>query len=402
MNKLTLWIKEHWSIILINVFLIFYAIKEGLIDAGSEDFRIFIGAAKALNQLSNLYFVYFETGKGDAMPYAYTPFFAMILSPFQLILSSKAIVFIWLLLNIVFINRIIFLIDKFLIIKNKHKFFIIVFLFALRFVLHNYDMAQVTIFWVYLMFEAFYQLEYKEGNKTAGFLIALGVSVKILPVAMFLYFLIKKRFSTFFFTILFGVFLNILPFMFYPTDYLIVQYKDCWKTIYPFQEGFTYQLFDRATQGIPSLVSNYNQVFGNLFNHIQTLGFIVLTSIVWLLGIVIIYIKSPTNRYKNFILFSFTLFSATMLMPHQQHYSFFSAIGLYALWAYWIWEVETYSKTALFVFILSTMLMIFTSDLFVGNELKSLFKSYGAIGLGGILLVLSAFMNILYVKEEIF
>jgi hypothetical protein len=88
-----------------------------------------------------------------------------------------------------------------------------------------------------------------------------------------------------------------------------------------------------------------------------------------------------------------------MLLPHQQHYSFFSAIALYALWYYWVWEEKRYSKIALGFFMLSTLFMTFTSDMFVGNELKSIFKSYGFIGLGGVLLLISVFINICHLKN---
>ncbi|MCU0328380.1 MAG: DUF2029 domain-containing protein [Chitinophagales bacterium] len=396
MNKFLTGTKEHGSIIIINIFMIFYAIREGLIESGSEDFRIFLEAGKALNQLNNLYFVYFQTEQGNTMPYAYPPFFAMILSPFKQICSSKVLVFSWMLLNNVFITRIFFLLFKIFNINYKHRFFIILFLFVLRFILHNYDMAQVTIFWVYLMLEAFYKLEFKAENRFAAFLIALGISIKILPIVMFLYFLMNKKFTSVLWTIFFCLILNFLPFLIYPNDYLLTQYKDFLKTIYPFQAGFTYQLFDRATQSIPSLISNYNQFFGNMLNHKQTLGLIALVSIAWLIGILIMYKKSFGLRYKKFILFSLTLFSATMLIPHQQHYSFFSSIGLYSLWVYWIWEEKFYSKKALYCFIASLIFMIFTTDLFIGAQLKSLLKTYGAIGIGGILMYLSIFLNIHY------
>lgn len=393
-------LEKNWALTLINLFLIFYAIREGLIETGSEDFRIFLGASKALSELSNLYFVFFQTGKGDAMPYAYTPFFAMILSPFEILFSNKTIVFLWLIFNIFLLNRVLWILDRVLNFNNNQRVIFFIFLFSLRFILHNYDMAQVTIFWTYLMLEAYYQLEEKSRKIAPAFLIALGISIKILPIAMFFYFINKKRTDQIFWTILFAIVLNLLPFLFYPTDYLIFQYKDCWKTIYPFQEGFTYQLFDRATQGMPSLVSNYNQIFGNVLNQFQTLFLIVFISLVWLIGVFLTHLKSKCQN-KDFILFGLTLFSASMLMPHQQHYSFFSAVVLYSIWVRWIFIEKNYSKIPLTFFILSTILMTFTSDLFVGNDLKSIFKSYGVIGIGGVFLVVSILLNHCFINKKI-
>lgn len=399
MNHFVSWIKKHWSTIIVSVFLIIYAIKEGLFNAGSEDFRIFLGAAEAMSQKSNLYFVYFKTGKGFAMPYAYTPFFAMVLIPFLYIFSIKNIVFLWMILNIVFINRTLSILSRIFNFQSKHKPALIVFLLSLRFVLHNYDMAQVTIFWVYLMAEAYYQIEYKEKSMISSALIALGVSIKILPILMCFYFLIRKKYSAILWVLFFTIIYTALPYLFFPTSYLNIQFMDCWKTINPLQEGFTYQLFDRATQSIPSLVSNYNDYFGNMLNHTQTFLVILLFVFFWLVSVYLIYIKSNALVYKNEVLFSLTVFSATMLLPHQQHYSFFSAIALYALWYYWLCEEKIYSKIALGFFMLSTLFMTFTSDLFVGNELKSIFKSYGLIGLGGVLLLISVFINICHLKN---
>ena len=392
--------KKYWAELLIYLFLIYYAINEGIIRAGKEDFRTFLGAASALYHHSNIYFQYAHDGEGGQMPYAYLPFFAMILIPFQILFSNKVIVFLWLMFNILLIHRIIRIVSFEFEWKSYQPFIFLLFLLSARFIMHNFDLAQMSIFWVYLMVEAFYQSEIKKRVVLPCSLIALGIAVKFMPLLMLYYWFLKIQWKQILMTILFTVVLIGSPYLFFPMDYIHRQFLDCWKVINPFQSGFNFQILDHATQGLPSIMAFYTQFFELNLNEFQTNLWILLSRAVLLGWIALIYLSHKKVEHRNFILLSLCTLAASLFMPHQQHYSFFSAVAVYALWSYWLIQKKRCSKVALGLFIFSGLLMICTSDIFVGSEWKSIFRTYKTIGLGSIVLILATHVQVIALSKR--
>jgi hypothetical protein len=398
MAKRINFLKSNWALICINLFLIYYIINEGIISPGGEDLRSSLGSSLALQNSESLYFSDFPIGRGDeTMKYAYTPFWSMILIPFVYAFNQQVLVFLWLILSLIFINRILFICCQILMPNNKNIFYLISFLLVSRFVMHNLDVAQMTIFWVYTMVEAYYQCEIQRKFYNPAILIAIGASIKFMPLLMFYYWFIRGRWKSLYVSSLLIILFTCSPFIFFDYYYTSVQFQNCWSVINPLQTGFNFNLIDHATQGIPSILAFYIPLFNIEVNEVQINLIISAIRILFLVWIAVIYktVFKVESSKSSFILFGLCCLGASLLMPHQQHYSFFSSIIIFTFFASilsisWISQ----NKSAAFIFFISVFLMTFTLDIFIGNNLKQQCKTYKTIGIGAILLVLSLHLSL--------
>lgn len=398
-KKLTNWVKNNKILILINLFFIAYIINEGIILSGGEDFRIFIGASLNLLEHKNFYLVDFPLDKnGITLKYAYTPFWTMILIPFSILFSKKILVFLWLILNIILINRMNWIFTSIYKLSHPAKYLLFFTLLNIRYIMHNLDISQMTIFWVYLIIESFYQYVYSQKRILSSSLIALGASIKFMPIVFLYYWLIKKDYMTICLSLIFVAIFTLSPIIFFPKEYIYNQFSLCWGVISPFQSGFNFNLFDNATQSIPSIVAFYSTKFGL---HEQIV-FVLINCfrLLLLFWIYKIYKLKSNFEYNNVLLCSLCCLGASLIMPYQQHYSFLSAIGLLSIWSYWIVEKTEISTTAYYVFLVSMILYICTSELFIGRHFTSISKDYKLIGIGSLLLILATHIQVNFLSKS--
>jgi len=121
------------------------------------DFKTYLGAANLLKNGESCYFVRIPYKDGFSS-YSYSPFFAILLIPFTYLPQPIPQLF-WLSLNVFFLYR-IFKIIKHLLDVNQKDFeiwFFITFLLSIRFILHNFELIQMTIFLVYCFFDSVFQ-----------------------------------------------------------------------------------------------------------------------------------------------------------------------------------------------------------------------------------------------------
>ncbi|NNM94611.1 MAG: DUF2029 domain-containing protein [Bacteroidia bacterium] len=146
--------------------------------------------------------------------YYYSVFFAILLYPAQYI-SLFAAQFIWLLLNVWFIFRMVKIIAAYLSTDsfNKQKrllFLILSIVFALRFLHDNIHLKQMTICILYLSLEGMNFIG--TGRKITGaLLIALAINIKLLPLVLLPYLLYRRELKAFAFIILFYAAMMLLP-----------------------------------------------------------------------------------------------------------------------------------------------------------------------------------------------
>ena len=151
-----------------------------------QDFDIFILATKDFLLGGNIYKNTYDNG----FHFFYGAIFSVILSPFTFLPIHLAR-FIWLCLNILALFRTWKLVNLYLdrlalTAKQILWFNTFCFLFSAKLVLDNFHNGQVTIFILLLMLEG---LKLIEQNKkiTGASLIALGISVKLLPLILIPY-----------------------------------------------------------------------------------------------------------------------------------------------------------------------------------------------------------------------
>lgn len=386
-------------IYLIIFFLLAYIVNEGLINSGGEDFRASIGASRAFWQKSNLYFNEFDIDRNkDRMAYSYTPFWAYLLMPLTYLFSDKTIIFLWLLSNLFFLYRIFNLLNTIINPSNRNKFIVLLFLLTVRYIMHNLDLSQLSIFWVYLMIESFYQYEYKNRILLSLGIIALGTAIKFMPLLFLYYLFIKRDYKSILLVIVFIAILSFLPFTSFSFDYLSLQYKFFWTAINPTKSSF---MKDWATQSIPSIVYYYCTKFNIPIDELKIKFLIDILRLALLFWFYNIYQGIKDRKLKTTLLLSLCCIGASLFMPHQQQYSFFSAIGLLSIWTYWITEKKGINKLAYSFFILSMILYIGTSELFVGRDWTIIAKTYKLIGISSILLILATHIQLIHLSKTL-
>lgn len=191
--------------------LVLYVINQG---KHGGDFQIYLGAAELLKNGENCYNVWITLDNGEFCGYSYSPFFALLLIPLTFLPQNLPQI-LWLLANLWFLTRSYKLFKLYLplssfSVKRYRIWFILGLLLSIRFILHNFEMIQMTIFLVYICLEMLYQVN-KGNNLFAGFLLALGVIVKIVPIVFIPYLIYRKTYKP----VLFGL-LFILAFLLAP------------------------------------------------------------------------------------------------------------------------------------------------------------------------------------------
>ncbi|MFI4963494.1 MAG: glycosyltransferase family 87 protein, partial [Legionellales bacterium] len=148
--------------------------------------------------------------------YSYSPFWAMVLTPLALLPLSVG-VFIWLVINVFFLWRTIFLLRHYFEIKFADRkmdmiLWFVVIVYMSRFIELNFHHSQMTIFLLWCILEGL-RLSDNRAEIGAGILVGLGSIIKVMPIVMIPYFIYRRKFKAAIssvFTILIAFFLPIL------------------------------------------------------------------------------------------------------------------------------------------------------------------------------------------------
>ncbi len=168
--------------------------------------HLFLGASQLLFHQINIYNHPIPIIKDISQEYSYSPFFALLLIPFSFF-NGNVIEYIWLLLNVFFIYRIIKILSVQLntsLLTGIQKELIVIFTygFSFRFLLYNFGEAQMTIFLLYVCLESISWFQNKKWIAGSA-LLALGISIKILPVILIPYLIYRSYFKESIGTVLF-------------------------------------------------------------------------------------------------------------------------------------------------------------------------------------------------------
>lgn len=171
--------------------------------SNENDFDIFLDAGMKLNQRINFYLPPFKYD----LPYLYSPFFALLLSPFSY-LPFGIIEFFWMLFMFYSLYDLWKMSKSYfnlqLLTKSQLKFWLAATIFyILTSTLFNISQVQMTVFICWTVFKCIHLLE-KEKNIFASVLLALIINIKIMPIVFLPYLLYRKYYKAFSYTILFS------------------------------------------------------------------------------------------------------------------------------------------------------------------------------------------------------
>ncbi len=385
------------------------------------DFTIYLGAADLLAHGKTCYNVWIETKPGFACGYSYSPFFATILIPFTLLPEPIPQV-LWLMLNVFFLYRIWQIImyytqDFILASKQMYLWYFLTLLLSIRFILHNFEMVQMTIFLVFVSLEAV-RLSEKNKNLKSGVLLALGIVIKILPLVILPYFIYKKRFKAFLFSIIFFALFLIIPSIFFGWDFNLQLLQDWFTTLNPSNTEFITEQ-NANGEGIHSLSGLIAGYFTANDNTVQAPFSRVIMSlkaenISLMLNISRLVLVSFTLYFLGFLRkdvlknkiqtlweLSYIFAIVPLIFPHQQKYAFFymlpaTAYVIYFLIKIHIQNYNNFSKNKFYFvtflmslfFVLSTL----TTDGLIGNFYNEISEYYKTITFGDFLLLIALFL----------
>ena len=351
----------------------------------------------------------------DGFHYYYSALFAVLIYPLTFLPLYLGNL-IWLTVNAFFLYRIIILIAKYfdltiLTQKQKLLFFILPFLFGLRFTLSNFHNQQITICILYLILEGLRLIF--SGNKIAGaLLIALGINIKLLPIVLLPYLLYRKEFSATFLVIIFYAALLFLPgfiFGFAKNNMLISSW---WKLIDPSNTIHNLDVDERSFHSLSTLlatllVENVPDKFAlHMRRNIMNISYGHFVLVLNMLRLALIsftlYFLRTKPFYSNvsnlhrFVEISYLLLLVPLVFPHQQDYAFLFIIPAVAFIIYCL--LTMYSsiskwKRSVLIFFLSLSYLCCNLTLLFGQyrEYYDHFKilTYGALMLIPILSVCS-------------
>lgn len=309
-----------------------------------QDFSIFLSASNQLVKESGN--IYSNTFK-DGYHYYYSVLFALLIYPFNL-LPLYAATFIWLLLNLFLLYRIIRIIGRYFNLNalsptQQWMFVLLCFVTSIKFTIQNIDCHQVTILILYLTLEGLEQIF--SGKKTWGaFLIAFAINIKLLPVLFIFYLIYRKEFKASIFILLFYVILLELPALLLGTDMNNKYITDWWHLINP---NDPQQVIDSDEGGnfhslitllstllvkqphLPDAPATANWTIVDLT--VQQFQYVILAVRLLFASFTLYFLrtlpfKASTSNMHRFWEISYLLIITPLIFPHQPFYAYLFAV----------------------------------------------------------------------------
>lgn len=369
------------------------------------DFIAYLGAADLLRNHLDCYNVWMTyQGEKIGVQYGYSPVFAMLLIPLTFI--PKYLVFtIFRCADVFFLYRIFRILFWQLGIDNSEKknlWLFLTLLFSLRFILHNFEMCQVNILLLWLNIEGLFQLFFSRKTWIGSLLLALGISIKILPIVFVPYLLYRRKFTATAAIMLLLIVLLCIPSLAYSFDFNFHLLNEWWDIINPLNAKYNSLQNSGGPHmhGISALVSAYfikndngdyqilfldlmpTQVFW-LINIIR-LGFVALT--LWVIRS--IPFKSTTDKARIAFETAYLFLITPLIFPQQSKFAFVYMIPAVGVVFYSLLrnrEVFFFIRTCLLilVFLLTTC----TTDGIIGDRFNYYTECLKIVTIGTILLV---------------
>ncbi len=381
---------------------------------GPGDFAVYYGASNDILRGNMIYLVEYPIGDATCA-YSYPPFFAMILIP----IAALPLTFangVWLLLNLFFLIRIFQLIEDFLEVKTiftekTYRFWaFLTLLCSVRFILYNYDLSQSTFILLWGCLESL-DLALKKRPILSGAILAMVISIKLLPLVMLPYFVFRRHFKAAIFTTVFFILFNLTPSVFYGFE----EYKsvlNVWKTVInPVNPDFILDE-NREMESLHSLSALLSGLLTDSvtrFNIKRNIAVLSYEKVVfWLtlaqlffIGLTLFFLKTRpfvafSDKKRIFWEVSYILLVVPLIFPHQQKYAFVMLLPAFS----WLWfyilslkQNDSSSKILIALMVVVWLLTTFTTDGFIGKKMFEYCQYFKLITWGTMLLIIPLSMT---------
>ncbi len=344
----------------------------------------------------------------DGFRYYYSVLFAIFIYPLTL-LPVYIGNFLWLALNAFLLYRSIILISRYfnlaiLTQKQKMLFFILPFIFGLRFTLSNFHNQQITILILYLTLEGLRSIF--SGNKLAGaLLIALGINIKLLPIVLLPYLLYRSEFKASCMIIIFYaamLFLPALIFGFAQNNLLISSW---WNLINPSNSIHNLDVDERSFHSLSTLLATLliehvpDRLALPIRRNIMDISYehlVLVLNITRAFFIFFIFYFLRTKPFVSnignthrFVETSYLLLLVPLIFPHQQDYAFLFIIPAVTYIIYFlITERNTLSALkfrTIFMFLVISYLLCNLNLLF--GQFREYYDHFKILTYGAILII---------------
>jgi hypothetical protein len=365
---------------IIFLFIVLIAIVTAYVtctDGG--DFDCYMQAAKQISNRANIYQPPFVKD----LQYFYSPFFALILSPFSN--HIFLIEFIWIIFSYLLLYRIFLLVRSFFNIDKLNQtqlniWLILNIFFTIQFVMYEVSLIQVTIFLLWATIESIKLLQSNK-NIVAGLILALVINIKIMPILILPYLFYRGYFkSLIWFTLFFIAFLFV-PALFIGNNYNNFLLNEWWNVINPTNKEHLFE----SIIGLHSIVAlipvyltstvgemPYKRNFLNLQHH--NVELIINIARLFFLVISLFFFRSlpfkkEKSKLKSYWEFSYFLMLIPLLLPHQNKYDFLFVLPMIYYIIYFLLIDYYYNKKINFFIIIPFLLITLFYSPIYGSDI---------------------------------
>lgn len=382
-----------------------YFVKVYNTDVG--DFRSYYHAGTKLRAGVSPYFFYVPE-EGWVSMFSYPPFFALLMLPFT-VLPIELSSLIWNGLSLAALFRVYRLIIGTLEIKKhlnstQYRFFVFLTIaFTVRFFLYNFDLTQSTLIVMWGTLEGL-RLIKNDKFVLGSLLLAVVISIKLLPLVILPYLIYRAYFKETFLTIFFILVLNSLPIFVYGKDGFLQILGEWWRIVNPTNMEFTLKQNsgDESTHGLSAFVPaffsdstvryglrrhfialNSNQIIGLLLGF--RLFFIALT----LYFLRLKPFKKTTSPYQFMWEVSYLMMVIPLLFPQQMKYAFALLLPAFSYIIFYIMRMERGMKFRVLIGLMTLVFILTTvsTDGIVGKQFYQYGQYYKLITWGNFLLI---------------
>jgi hypothetical protein len=392
-------LKYYFGFLLFACLILFEAQRIG-------DLDIYLQGSKDLFKSENIY----KNTYQEWFHYYYDIPFAIIIYPLSFIPLYCANV-IWSLANLFCTYRLWRILNAYLLIqklsKKSKQIFTWVFIAMIFTLWHrNIHLTQITILIMWLCLEGALLLDNKK-YISGALLMALGISIKILPLVMLPYYLYKGRWKEGLSICLALLFITMLPGIVIGWDYQSFLLLERWKILNPANSEHILDVSERSFHSITSLFSTLfvenarNQYSLHLKRNIadvslETLKLYINIARLFFVAFTLYFLrdwpfKNTGDKVKTWWELSYLLLVIPLIFPHQQHYAFFFAAPAIAYCIYFAvstmkWETMTKTKKVAW-YTLSFIIFFLLSSHFVLGVYQNYYNHFKTLTYGVILII---------------
>ncbi len=357
------------------------------------DFRVFYATAQRFAACENIY----ARPDEKITPYKYSPIVAMMFSPLSVLSQKKAalvfftINFIFLALALIYSRKIITKDDPGSAWGNFGLYALST-VCCLRFILHAFDSGQVGVIITFFVVFGLYFIQKKKEVIGSAFL-SLGSLFKYTPFLFLPYFLLRKKIKVVIFVIVFVAVYFLLPALHVGIDNEVTYIKN-WVpfiTSTSFDHGSWY---DNKNQSIYSVFLRYLTKDSPYKVRILNLSFnqgIALSFFVILVLYMLIIVKKQNSDFETCIDYSLLFVSMAFFNPNGWLHNYAACIFPYMALFYYLIKTAFKDKIVLLLVVLSFALTTLTSEMFVGDNLETVFEEFSVTAIGFFVLMLALF-----------